>query len=174
MTRASALSLHELSYLCGGPKRTVLTAILALCQSNQLEIGTDGRIYRLDQLVLASGGPTWSSDVDPVEQAVLDVVPFGLGISTTTVAIDSVAVRETRGMLVERGLATNWLPGLTRAGRRVRREVLANPPEGLRRIAVLGPEAIEDAQLRHVFTEPTHRLARQVLHPVRRGAASSA
>jgi uncharacterized protein (TIGR04222 family) len=181
MMRATALSLHELAYLCGGPRRAVLTAVLALCQSEQLEIGADGRAYRLDQ---ASAEPStgaarvgWGVEVDVVEQAVLDVVPgAGFELSSVVEAVaKSRAMRQTRGMLAARGLAPKWLPGLTGAGRRARREVLANPPEGLRRIAVLGPEAIEDAQLRRTFTDPSYRPERQGVHqaPVRRGAASS-
>jgi hypothetical protein len=170
MTRAAALSLHELSYLCGGPRRAVLTAVLALCQSEQLEIGADGRAYRLDELGAA--------ELEPVEEAVLEVVPvagFDL-ISITEAVAGSRGMKQTRSMLAARGLAPRWLPGLTGAGRRARHEVLANPPEGLRRIAVLGAEAIQDAQLRRTLTDPTYRPGRQGVHqtPVRRGAASSA
>ncbi|WP_328322396.1 TIGR04222 domain-containing membrane protein [Kribbella sp. NBC_00382] len=149
MTRAAALSLHELSYLCGGPRRAVLTAVLALCQSEQLEIGADGRAHRLDEV-------GWG---DALEQAVLDVVPSaGLELESIVDAVaESKAMRATRGMLAARGLALRWFPGLTGAGRRARHEVLTNPPEGLRRIAVLGAEAIQDAQLRRTLTDPTYR-----------------
>lgn len=186
MTRAAALSLHELSYLCGGPRRAVLTAVLALCQSEQLEIGADGRAYRLDQAPAEpsttaaelSTGAAWAGEVDAVEQAVLEAVPnAGFELESIVDAVaGSRALRATRGMLAARGLALRWWPGLTGAGRRARHEVLANPPEGLRRIAVLGPEAIQDAQLRRTLTDPTYRPGRQGVHqtPVRRGAASSA
>ncbi|MFI5708439.1 TIGR04222 domain-containing membrane protein [Kribbella sp. NPDC051620] len=143
--RAAALSLHELSCLCGGARRAVVTAVLALCQSGQLEIGADGRAHRLDQ-------PN-SAELDLIEQAVLAAVPVGpFELSSIVEAVaGSSGMRQTRAMLVARGLAPKWLPGLTRTGRRARREVLANPPEGLRRVAVLGPEAIEDAQLRRTL-----------------------
>ncbi|MEV6412472.1 TIGR04222 domain-containing membrane protein [Kribbella sp. NPDC051718] len=175
MMRATALSLHELSYLCGGPRRAVLTAVLALCQSEQLELGADGRAYRVDETPSTAG---WPVEADVVELAVLEVVTVGgidLKAIVETVA-GSRAIRQTRGMLAARGLAPKWWPGLTGAGRRARREVLANPPEGLRRIAVLGPKAIEDAQLRRTLSEPSYRTERQGVHPtpVRRGAASNA
>jgi hypothetical protein len=127
--------------------------------------------------VEAGAIPGWSVEVDVVELAVLDAVPgAGLELSSIVeVVAGSRAMRQTRGMLAARGLAPKWLPGLTQAGRRARHEVFANPPEGLRRIAVLGPEAIEDAQVRRTFTDPSYRPERQGVHrtPVRRGAASS-
>ncbi|GAA3589128.1 hypothetical protein [Kribbella ginsengisoli] len=187
--RAAALSLHELSYLCGGARRAVVTAVLALCQSEQLELGADGRAYRVDEGPSAPGAvsavpgaapsaPGWSVEVDGVEQAVLEAVGAGgVELSAIADAVDgSRGMRQARSMLVARGLARKWWPGLTGAGRRARREVLANPPDGLRRIAVLGPEAIEDAQLRRTLSESSYRPERQGVHPtpVRRGAASSA
>jgi len=95
--RATALSLHELSYLCGGPRQAVLTAVLALHQAGQLEIDRD-RIYQLTET---------PADLDPVEQAVLDVVPAaGLQLAGVFAAVaNSAAVRQTRGMLASRGLA---------------------------------------------------------------------
>ncbi|MEV8372378.1 TIGR04222 domain-containing membrane protein [Kribbella sp. NPDC056861] len=154
MTRATALSLHELAFLCGGSRRAVLTGVLALCQSGQLELnGT--RVYRLDD--------GWT-ELEPVERAVLDVVPVaGVQLSSLIAAVErSDAVRATRGRLAALGLALRWpLTGLTAAGRRVRREAAVMPAEGLRRIALLGPDAIPDAELRRAFTSaPTSTPAR--------------
>ena len=170
MPRANELSLHELSYLCGGPSRAVLTALVALYQADHLDLTLGATGSRVIKLVEPP------ADLDPLEQAVLDAIPAGgveLGSLLTTVA-RSRAVRQTRDLLVRRGFAGRWpLPGLTQAGRRVRREVRTTPPEGLRRVAAIGSEAIGDSWLRRIFSSPTRRTEPQGVHhtPVHRGAA---
>jgi hypothetical protein len=151
MTRATALSLHELAFVCGGARRAVLTGVLALCQSGQLELNGN-RVYRLDD--------AWT-ELEPVERAVLDEVPAaGVQLGSLIAAVErSGAIRETRGRLAAHGLALRWpLAGLTSTGRRVRREAAMIPVEGLRRIALLGPDAIPDAELRRAFTSAPTRV----------------
>jgi hypothetical protein len=103
----------------------------------------------------------------PVERAVLDAAPWPgmrLGSVLDEVA-GSAAVRSTGDQLCRRGLLGKH-SHLTRAGRKLRDELEAEVPDGLR-IAVLGPSEVDD-ELRNALNEPDVPLGRGVV-PKQRG-----
>ncbi|MXQ68285.1 TIGR04222 domain-containing membrane protein [Actinomadura rayongensis] len=158
------IGLHEAAYLCGGPERVAVAALVALAAAGRIRI-TPGR-HRVSVLVREPDGP--------VEAAVLDAVPDAgrvLGAAVRDVA-GSPAVAAVRDALRADGLIARHrvpgLPTLTAKGRRLRRALTEEPPAGLR-VAVLGPDAIADDKLRRTFTTPDPPPASSLLPKRERG-----
>ena len=138
-----ALKLYEVAYLCGGPRRVALTAVVMLHQDGRIKISPARH-----RIVIIRDEAS-----DPVERAVLDAAPWpgkGLGVVLEEVA-GSAAVDSAGGELRCRGLLGK-LWRLTAAGRELRDELQDEVPEGLR-IAVLGTGAV-DSELRKVLEAP--------------------
>jgi hypothetical protein len=143
----NSLDLNQTAYLCGGPGRAALTAILSLHQAGALSISAAR--HRVKSL---PGDPA-----NELERTVLATIPeVGqlLG-SLREVVAQSPAMNELRTSLVERGLLHRWqVLGQTARGRRLCRQLRELPPPGLHKVAVLGAAAISDADLRRTFTTP--------------------
>jgi len=143
----NSLDLNQTAYLCGGPRRAALTAILSLHQAGALSISAAR--HRVKTL---PGDP-----VNELERTVLATIPeVGqlLGELIEAVA-QSPAMNELRTSLAERGLLHRWqFLGQTARGRRLCRHLREVPPPGLEKVAVRGAAAISDAELRRVFTTP--------------------
>jgi hypothetical protein len=137
------LDLYEVAYLCGGPERVALTAVITMRRDGRINISpARHRVQAADDQAS-----------HPVERAVLDAAPWpgmGLGFVLDEVA-GSAAVRSTGDQLRRRGLLGKHLH-LTRAGRKLRGELEGDVPDGLR-IAVLGPGDVDD-KLRKALEEP--------------------
>lgn len=97
-----------------------------------------------------------------MERAVLDAAPWpGMGLrSVLDEVASSAAVRSTGDELRRRALLGRH-SHLTRAGRKLRHELEAEAPEGLR-VAVLGPSEIDD-ELRKALQEPDPPLGRSLV-----------
>ena len=146
-----ALTPYEIGYLFGGPDRVAVVALTALHADGRIKVSPDRhRVYAERR----------TAD-DPVEAAALEIVPdVGrvLGLTRLMLAT-SPAVAEVGARLRAEGLLPgSRLGALRRRGRAqaLRRE-LAESPEGLARVAVLGPEGIADDELREIFA--THEYA---------------
>jgi hypothetical protein len=138
-----ALRLYEAAYLCGGPRRVALTAVVTMHQDGRIKISPARH-----RIVIIRDEAS-----DPVERAVLDAAPWpgkGLGVVLDEVA-GSTAVDSAGDELRRRGLLGKH-SHLTAAGRELRDELQDEVPEGLR-IAVLGTGGV-DSELRKVLDAP--------------------
>jgi len=138
-----ALRLYEAAYLCGGPRRVALTAVVTMHQDGRIKISPARH-----RVVV-----TRDEANQPVERAVLDAAPWpgmGLGYVLDEVA-GSAAVDLVGDELRRRGLLGKH-SHLTAAGRELRDELQEKVPEGLR-IAVLGTSGV-DSELRKVLNAP--------------------
>jgi hypothetical protein len=138
-----ALGLYEAAYLCGGPTRVALTAVVTMHQDGRIKISPARH-----RIVIIRDEAS-----DPVERAVLDAAPWpgkGLGVVLDEVA-GSAAVDSAGDELRRRGLLGKHSHPTT-AGRELRAELQEEVPEGLR-IAVLGTGGV-DSELRKVLDAP--------------------
>ena len=137
------LSLYEVAYLCGGPRRVALTAVVTMHQDGRVKISP------ARHRVVA----TRDEASHPVERAVLDAAPWpGMGLRFVLEEVaDSAAVRSAEDELRRRGLLGKH-SHLTTTGRELRDELRDKVPEGLR-IAVLGTSGVDSA-LRKVLEAP--------------------
>lgn len=151
------LDLYEAAYLCGGPERVALTAVVTMRRDGRIKIS----LARHRVQVIRDQAS------HPVERAVLDAAPWpgmGLGSVLDEVA-GSAAVRSAGDQLRRRGLLGKHSHP-TRAGRKLRDELESDVPDGLR-IAVLGPGDVDD-KLRKALREPDVPLGRGLV-PKQRG-----
>jgi hypothetical protein len=139
----TAVNLHEVAYLCGGPRRVALTAVVSMHQDGRIKISP----ARHRIMVIRDEA------THPVERAVLDAAPWpGMGLRFVldevagSAAVDSVADELRRRRLLGKHAH------LTAAGRELRDELQDKEPEGLR-IAVLGASGA-DSGLRQVLEAP--------------------
>jgi hypothetical protein len=148
----SELDVCEIAYLCGGPERVALAAVVAMQEDERITIS---RIRHRVYVARRAAS-------QPVENTVLDAIPDQgkvLGQLLHQVA-HSAAVQELIDGLRRDGLIGRHLlaghPHLSAAGRKARTE-LANPGAKMpreRRVAVLGISGIADAGLREIFQTP--------------------
>ena len=137
------LSLYEVAYLCGGPGRVALTAVVTMHQDGRVKISPARH-----RVVI-----TRDEASHPVERAVLDAAPWpGMGLRFVLDEVaDSAAVHSAEDQLRRRGLLGKH-SHLTATGRGLRDELRDEIPEGLR-IAVLGTSGVDSA-LRKVLDAP--------------------
>jgi hypothetical protein len=148
------LNVHQLAYLCGGPERVALAAVVALYEDGHIAIARARRrvtVLHRDQ-------------TDPVRAAVVAAVPQTgrtLGFVLAEVP-ESGAVADIERTLRDRGLAPGsgfsalW-SSRVRAARALSRRLMADPPADPgdpRRVAILGAAAIRDGGLRRIFQTP--------------------
>jgi hypothetical protein len=138
-----ALRLYEAAYLCGGPRRVALTAVVTMHLDGRIKISP----ARHRVVVIRDEAS------DPVERAVLDAAPWpgmGLGVVLDEVA-GSAAADSAGDELRRRGLLGKH-SHLTAAGRELRDELQAKVPAGLH-VAVLGTGGV-DSELGKVLEAP--------------------
>jgi hypothetical protein len=137
------LDLYEVAYLCGGPRRVALTAVVTMRQDGRIKISPAR--HRIEV--------TRDEASHPVERAVLDAAPWpGMGLRVVLDEVaGSAAVHSAGDELRRRGLLGKH-SHLTSAGRKMRDGLQDNVPEGLR-IAVLGTSGV-DSELRKVLDAP--------------------
>lgn len=137
------LSPYEAAYLCGGPGRVALTAVVTMHQDGRVKISPARH-----RVVV-----TRDEASHPVERAVLDAAPWpGMGLSFVLNEVaGSAAVQLEEDELRRRGLLGKH-SHLTAAGRELRDELRDKVPEGLR-VAVLGTDGVDSA-LRKVLEAP--------------------
>ena len=152
MTSVSRLDVYEIAYLCGGPERVAMAAVVAMQQDGRIRISpTRHRIQVVHRRASR-----------PVERAVLDAVPASGTVLGP--ALRDIAKSGAVGQLIEelrgRGLigqhAVLGHPHLSAAGRQARKEVEDSSAtmRRERRVAVLGAAGITNAKLRAIFETP--------------------
>jgi hypothetical protein len=139
----TAVDLYDAAYLCGGPSRVALTAVVTMHQDGRIKISPARHRIMV----------TRDEAIHPVERAVLDAAPWpGMGLrSVLDEVAGSAAVHVTGDELRRRGLLGKH-SHLTAPGRELRDELNGTVPEGLR-IAVLGTGGV-DSELRKVLKAP--------------------
>ncbi|MGY1820677.1 TIGR04222 domain-containing membrane protein [Geodermatophilus sp. SYSU D00079] len=163
-TPALALDVYGIGWLAGGPRRVVETAVVALVESGRLRVAQP-----VGELHVVSHRPR-----HPVEAAVLDAAGRGRrsvdGVYWRVVSDGRLATcgqqLEDAGLLAPgagdpAGRRWSWMPARTRAGRRALRDVRRDLPAGLVAggttavlVALSGPAAVPDRELRAVLVDP--------------------
>ena len=171
MTPVNGLDVYQIAYLCGGPERVAMAAVVAMRQDGRIKISpTRHRIQVVHRRASR-----------PIERAVLDVVPASgtvLGPALRDIA-KSEAMEQVIGELRGRGLIGQHTvlghPHLSAAGREARNELEDSGASmrGERRVAVLGAAGITDARLRAIFDTADPPPGRALPHePHKRGEPS--
>jgi hypothetical protein len=139
----TALNLYEVAYLCGGPRRVALTAMVTMCQDRRVKISPARH-----RIVVTCGEAS-----HPVERAVLDAAPWpGMGLRAVLDEVAGSAAVHLAGDELRRCGLLGKHSHLTAAGRELRVKLQERVPEGLR-IAVLGTSGV-DSELRKVLNAP--------------------
>lgn len=176
MSDPDDLNAYQIAYVCGGPARVVMVALVGLYEDGDITIA------RARHRVMVRE----RDQHDPVRAAVVGLVPdAGRVLDTVSeAAARSEAVAGIRRTLHERGLlptgsrltgpwpwpsprtrasrahAARTRAARARAARRLRRRIVAGPPTGAgdpRRVATMGPAGIGDPVLRRIFQTPGPR-----------------
>lgn len=144
------LNLYEVAYLCGGPERVTMVALVGLHQAGRISISSD--CHRVNAVRRASD--------DEVQAAVLEIVPkVGrvLGLTTLMVAA-SPAVDHLGDVLRKKRLVPSsrrsalWQCGRAKAARRLRHQLTKTASgDSLERVAVMGAAGIADEELQQIF-----------------------
>jgi hypothetical protein len=145
---------YQIAYLCGGPERVAVVALVALWESRQIKISPAR--HRVEEIQFAPR--------NPVEKAALEAIPDSTGqlLGSTIQAIaDSAAVQKigqalrAEQMLPDSRVSTLWQWGRIWARRSLRRRMTADPPpDSPLRVAALGTAGIADEKLRQIFETP--------------------
>jgi hypothetical protein len=145
---------YQIAYLCGGPERVAVLALVALWEDRQIKISPAR--HRVEEIRFAPR--------NPVEEAALEAVPDSRGQllgSTIQAVAGSAAVQEigqtlrTEQLLPSSRVSALWQWGRVWARRSLRRRMTADPPaDGLLRVAALGTAGIADEKLRQIFETP--------------------
>ena len=152
MTSVSRLDVYEIAYLCGGPERVALAAVVAMQQDGRIRISpTRHRIQVVHRRASR-----------PIETAVLDAVPASgtvLGPALRDIAKSGAVgqlIEELRGCGLIGQHAVLGHPQLSAAGRQARKDLEDSSATMRRegRVAVLGAADITDAKLRAIFETP--------------------
>jgi hypothetical protein len=146
------LNLYQIAYVCGGPARVAMVALVGLHQDGQIAIArARRRVTVVDR-----------DQQDPVRAAAVATIPdAGRTLSSALSAIAaSGAVAEVGRALRDRGLLPGsrltalWPLSRTRATRNLRRRIVAGLPaesDDPRRVATMGSAGIGDPALRQIF-----------------------
>jgi hypothetical protein len=146
----SELDLYEIAYLCGGPERVAMAALVALHEEGRIQISAGRhRVSVLDR----------QSD-DPIQAATLDAVPDTgkvLGAVVQAITSSSEVLKLIEVLKSKKLAARHRLPGgspLTGQGRRRRQQLTTAEIPAEHRISILGAAGIEDPKLRRTFESP--------------------
>lgn len=149
------LNVYQIAYVCGGPARVAMVALVGLYEDGQVKIG------RARHRVTVVAG----DQSDPVRAAAVEAIPDAgrlLGSVLAEVA-RSGAVAEIRRTLRDGGLLPGsritglWPSPRLRAARGLRKRIVAGLPgeaDDPRRVATMGSAGIGDAVLRQIFETP--------------------
>jgi hypothetical protein len=146
------LNVYQIAYVCGGPARVAMVALVGLYEDGQIKIArARRRVTVLDR-----------DHRDPVRAAAIASIPDAgrtLGsVLSAVAASDAVAdigwgLRD-RGLLRGSRLTALWPSSRTRATRNLRRRIVAGLPaesDDPRRVATMGSAGIGDPALRQIF-----------------------
>jgi hypothetical protein len=138
-----ALGLYEVAYLCGGPRRVALTAVVTMRQDGRIKISPARHRIQV----------TRDEANHPVERAVLDAVAWpGMRLRLVLDEVAGSAAVRSAGDELRRRVLLGKHSHLTSPGRKLRDELREKVPDGLR-TAVLGTSGV-DSELQKVLDAP--------------------
>jgi uncharacterized protein (TIGR04222 family) len=155
LSEDAELNVYQIAYVCGGPARVAMVALVGLYEDGQVKIARAR--HRVTVLV--------HDQSDPVRAAVVESIPDSgrmLG-PVLAAAAGSGAVAEVRRTLRDRGLLPGsritglWPSPRFRAALSLRRRLVAGLPaeaDDPRRVATMGSAGIGDPTLRQIFETP--------------------
>jgi hypothetical protein len=139
MSEDAGLNVYQIAYVCGGPARVAMVALVGLYEDGQIKIArARRRVTVLER-----------DHDDPVRAAAVASIPEAgrtLGSLLSAIAASG-EVTEIGRALRERGRTT----------RSLRRRIVAGLPAEAdmpRRVATMGPAGITDPELRRLFETP--------------------
>lgn len=160
MSEDAGLNVYQIAYVCGGPARVAMVALVGLYEDEQIAIARARRRVT----VLDRDRPARPDPVRAVAVASIPDAGRTLGSLLSAVAASD-AVAEIGRALRDRGLLPGsrftalWPPSRTRVTRSLRRRIVAGVPaesDDPRRVATMGSAGIGDPALRQIFetTDP--------------------
>ncbi|WP_344149477.1 hypothetical protein [Kribbella yunnanensis] len=156
------LTDYETAWILGGAGRVALTVFITMTTAGQLDVAYkrqrvkegEAPLDSVDGSTAASGAGSAAGSVGlRIESAALDLLPeSGLPVyEFVTRLAASPAIRALDSALEARGVRRpRVLPRFSPLHRQLREEAAT----GVRRVAVLGVEGIEDERLRDIFEHP--------------------
>ena len=164
MTGMRTLDVYEVAYLAGGPRRAVEAAVVALIENGRLrvtrataalQVVDPRRRHSVEAAVLDAAGPRARRSIDGIGWR----VRTDARLAALADGLQQAGLVSRRGGVHATAERIWTAVGLTRAGRRELRRLRSEPPvdgssEALA-VALGGPEAWADAELRAaVFAPP--------------------
>ena len=165
MSEDAGLNVYQIAYVCGGPARVAMVALVGLYGDGQIAIARARRrvtVLAHDHLDHENHDRQDLDHRDPVRAAAVASIPAAgrtLGpVLSAVAASDAVAeigrALRDRGLLPGTRLTALWPSSRTRAGRNLRRRIVAGLPTAAddpRRVATMGSAGIGDPDLRQIF-----------------------
>ena len=143
------LTDYEAAWVLGGAERVALTVFVAMTVSGQLDVAYKRQRVREGEVPLSAAD---DSSVR-IETAALELLPSsGLTVGEFLTQLATAPVLET----LDEALATKGVrrPAVLPRFSPLHRELREQPATGVRRVAVLGVEGIDDERLRDIFEHP--------------------
>jgi uncharacterized protein (TIGR04222 family) len=171
----AGLNVYQIAYVCGGPARVAMVALVGLYEDGQIAIARARRrvtVVHRDQR-------------DPVRVAAVAAIPDAgrtLGSALSALAASD-AVAEVGRALHDRGLLRGsrltalWPLARTRVTRNLRRRIVAGlpaEPDDPRRVATMGSAGIGDPAVRESFEaagQPARDRGSRYRSPIRGGSS---
>ncbi|WP_405062686.1 hypothetical protein OG474_13925 [Kribbella sp. NBC_01505] len=153
------LTEYETAWVLGGAERVALTVFIAMAAAGQLEVGFKRQRVKEGEAPLMSAEGTAALRI---ETAALELLPeSGLPIDEFITRLAGRPAIKTLDEGVSRPRVLSRFSPL-------HRELRAENPTGVRRVAVLGVAGIEDERLREIFEHPLPGVPKFAgVHPVR-------
>jgi uncharacterized protein (TIGR04222 family) len=154
MSEDAGLNVYQIAYVCGGPARVAMVALVGLYEDGQIKIARARR--RVTVLERDHDDPVRAAAVASIPEAgrTLGSLLSAIAASGEVTEIGR-ALRE-RGLLPRSRLAL-WSSSRGRTTRSLRRRIVAGLPAEAdmpRRVATMGPAGITDPELRRLFETP--------------------
>ncbi|MET7278172.1 hypothetical protein ABZS29_08080 [Kribbella sp. NPDC005582] len=158
------LTDYEAAWVLGGAERVALTMFVTMVTAGQLEVACKRQRVKEGEAPLTAAE---GSAALRIETAALDLLPeSGLPVDEFVARLAAKpAIKTLDAALSTQGVSR---PRVLPRFSPLHRELREQPATGVRRVAVLGVEGIEDARLRDIFEHPlpdTPKYAK--VHPIR-------
>ncbi|MFI5729919.1 hypothetical protein ACIA49_07315 [Kribbella sp. NPDC051587] len=144
------LTEYETAWVLGGAERVALTVFVAMVNAGQLEVAYKRQRVREGERPLTAAD---GSAALRIETAALDLLPeSGLAVDDFGARLAaSPALKALDSALAAKGVAR---PRFLARFSPLHRELREQKATGVRRVAVLGVDGIEDERLREIFEHP--------------------
>jgi hypothetical protein len=153
----AGLNVYQIAYVCGGPARVAMVALVGLYGDGQIAIARARRrvtVLAHDHQDLDHRDPVRAAAVASIPAAGRTLGPVLSAVAASDAVAEIGRALRDRGLLPGTRLTALWPSSRTRAGRNLRRRIVAGLPteaDDPRRVATMGSAGIGDPDLRQIF-----------------------